>query len=151
MWLCRGVTDGMGLGQVSQTFWCPQLNHLFQLLMYLDNDNVTFISNLKIIIFNFIPYMKFISLHLYVSIYGTWSASSLTSCNAWDRFLNGNLKTSASLLIQSKSIVSLGGRLRACRHRETFDPGTAYRYICDLLVSVMPHNVWLMFRGADLP
>ena len=31
--------------------------------------------------------------------------------------------------------------LTAYRHRDTFDPGTAYIYKCDLFVSVMPHDV----------
>ena len=35
-------------------------------------------------------------------------------------------------------------RITACKHLETFDPGTAYKYKCDLLVSVMLHDVWLM-------
>ena len=35
-------------------------------------------------------------------------------------------------------------RIRAYRHLETFDPGTAYIYKCDLLVRFMPHDVWLM-------
>ena len=35
-------------------------------------------------------------------------------------------------------------RITACRHLETFDLGTAYIYKCDLLVSVMLHDVWLM-------
>ena len=31
--------------------------------------------------------------------------------------------------------------LTAYRHRDTFDPGTAYLYKCDLLVSFMQHDV----------
>ena len=38
----------------------------------------------------------------------------------------------------------VGSRLRACRHLATFDPGTTYIYKCDILVSFMPHGVWLM-------
>ena len=34
--------------------------------------------------------------------------------------------------------------ITAYRHQETFDPGTSYIYKCDLLVSDMPHDVWLM-------
>ena len=36
-------------------------------------------------------------------------------------------------------------RITACRHLETFHPGKAYIYKCDLLVSVMLHDV----RGKD--
>ena len=36
--------------------------------------------------------------------------------------------------------------ITACRHLESFEPGTVYIYKCDLLVSVMPHDV----RGGSL-
>ena len=42
------------------------------------------------------------------------------------------------------TIASVRSRLRACRHLATFDPGTTYIYKCDILVSFMPHCVWLM-------
>ena len=48
------------------------------------------------------------------------------------------VRISGGFLMQTKA------RIMACRHLETFHPCTAYIYKCDLLVSVMPHDVWLM-------
>ena len=37
-------------------------------------------------------------------------------------------------------VMQAKAQITVCKHLETFDPGTAYTFKCDLLVSVMPHD-----------